>query len=542
MQEDRINNNAAASPVEVWDGWAQGLEPRGVEAGVAQPLARGFARETGATLTLYDWALRATARALYAPGQGNRIFTGVSASTVNERWKSVFHKAKRPQPQRSRRPLDAIHLSQDAASQNNEMEAASMPYSPPPYLRGLCRCAQLCIVTSVIPIMRSIKFIIVFMLGIEAVFPIEGADGINPSNATTSSAKVAHSNELPLHSAFRVTGLLNVTEYNLKGISNSVITKEFDVTVKDDTWLIKATFAKGHYTVYGCDGTTVYSYLEQETKQSKQTVRPASVTEGAFPLDTSYYVSLPWLAYASAHFIHAYLTNDTINIPAIWAIPLFDPEAFIFQSKPKLSISSPAVPLSLDFEPDPEAISRVINGDCFQAFKPSKSEMDRLKLKLPRYDPKYVGVVAEYRVLSTIEYSGLLLPETFRLTRYWRTRTNSEPKVVQTIFDGKMLKAELVKDFSPKPTCDHVMAVADFRFRDQNPKIQFIRYPVTNSEWLPKDDPKLKKLYEAARAKLPKGIMAYEPAMLFMLLFFAIPGVVFAIRRLRRSRRPETYT
>ena len=48
MQEDRINNNAAANPVEVWDGWAQGSEPRGVEAGVAQPLARGFARNTGA--------------------------------------------------------------------------------------------------------------------------------------------------------------------------------------------------------------------------------------------------------------------------------------------------------------------------------------------------------------------------------------------------------------------------------------------------------------------------------------------------------------
>src|SRR5450759_5645615 len=105
MQEDSSNNNAAASPVEVWDGWAQGLEPRGVEAGMAQPLARGFARKTGATLTLYDWALRATALALYAPRQGNRIFTGVSASTVNERWKSVFHKVKRPQPQRSRHPL-----------------------------------------------------------------------------------------------------------------------------------------------------------------------------------------------------------------------------------------------------------------------------------------------------------------------------------------------------------------------------------------------------------------------------------------------------
>ena len=42
MQEDSSNNNAAASPVEVWDGQAQGLEPRGVEAGVAQPLARGL--------------------------------------------------------------------------------------------------------------------------------------------------------------------------------------------------------------------------------------------------------------------------------------------------------------------------------------------------------------------------------------------------------------------------------------------------------------------------------------------------------------------
>ena len=29
MQEDSSNNNAAASPVEVWDGWAQGSEPRG---------------------------------------------------------------------------------------------------------------------------------------------------------------------------------------------------------------------------------------------------------------------------------------------------------------------------------------------------------------------------------------------------------------------------------------------------------------------------------------------------------------------------------
>ena len=35
MQEDSSNNNAAASPVEVWDGQAQGSEPRGGDGAAA---------------------------------------------------------------------------------------------------------------------------------------------------------------------------------------------------------------------------------------------------------------------------------------------------------------------------------------------------------------------------------------------------------------------------------------------------------------------------------------------------------------------------
>jgi len=112
MQEGRINNNAAASPVEVWDGWAQGSEPRGVEAGMAQPLARGFARKTGATLTLYDWALRATALALYAPRQGNRIFNWRKRIRCERPLAIHFPKAEHPQPKCSHYPLVETQLNQ----------------------------------------------------------------------------------------------------------------------------------------------------------------------------------------------------------------------------------------------------------------------------------------------------------------------------------------------------------------------------------------------------------------------------------------------
>ena len=89
-----------------------GLRVWSREAGMAQPLARGFARKTGATLTLYDWALRATALALYAPRQGNRIFNWRKRIRCERPLAIHFPKAEHPQPKCSHYPLVETQLNQ----------------------------------------------------------------------------------------------------------------------------------------------------------------------------------------------------------------------------------------------------------------------------------------------------------------------------------------------------------------------------------------------------------------------------------------------
>ena len=61
--------------------------------------------------------------------------TGVCAFTVNDRWKSIFHNVKRPQPKRSRHPLDETHLNQVVPVKTKKV--SNFHAIPPPLFKGV---------------------------------------------------------------------------------------------------------------------------------------------------------------------------------------------------------------------------------------------------------------------------------------------------------------------------------------------------------------------------------------------------------------------
>jgi hypothetical protein len=323
---------------------------------------------------------------------------------------------------------------------------------------------------------------------------------------------------------------MEVKEYDIEGVFSRGPTMEFQAAVSNNTWLIKTTYAKGWYEVYGCDGSTIYSYLvDDRFGKNRTNYVPALVTEGEFPLTTSYYITLPWLAYASASYIRTHFTNGWVNIPALWSIPQSDPTAFILRCRVTLSEGSPAIPMTVDFFPDPAAMDRVRKGEVSTLSILSKSTWDLAILQLQLYDPQSTNPVAEYGVLSTREEFGLTLPWEFRLTRYWDKTTK-----LRTVFSGAAFKMEPVHDFSPRPTSERRMWVSDFRFRDAPVLLGFIQYSMTNSDWHPKDDPGLRQLFTTLQAKHHRAFgfaaWARSTVMVPLIVFFLLPLIVLAIR------------
>src|SRR5262249_39830936 len=163
----------------------------------------------------------------------------------------------------------------------------------------------------------------------------------------------------------------------------------------------------------------------------------ATVFEEEFPLDTSYYVTLPWLAYASATYIRDRGTDNKVSIPAIWTLPLSDPLAFIFQCSFDLSQARPAVPVSLEFKPNPDILKEVRAGKFRTVQKLSKTDSDLAVLQVQPYAS--IDVAGEYKVLSMRQIGRFTVPNEFELTRFWIS-SNRAPR---TVFHGKLNTAEV---------------------------------------------------------------------------------------------------
>ncbi len=337
--------------------------------------------------------------------------------------------------------------------------------------------------------------------------------------------------------AFRVTGQLKVTEFSLEGKpSSNAAPIQFDVRVSGNRWEITSTFKKDYYLAYGFDGTNIHSYLEQkEYRQAKHVnYSPASVFEEDYPIDTTYYVTLPWLAYASEHYIKRHSTNGIVKIPAVWAIPMDDPVALIFHSHPEISTARPKVPMSLEFMPDIDEIERVKRGELTSFRRPGKPLADLVQLQILTYDPAMPA--ATYQVLSTTQFDGLVLPSEFILTRYWVSKNTNDTfrGKPMSLFRGILEKAELIDHVSGIPQCDHILAVGDYRFAGRAPLVEFIPYMVTNNQWPAKNDPRLERIFQQEKAKIPAKRFSQPTVMLFLLVFFSVPAIVWIRARLRK--------
>lgn len=126
-------------------------------------------------------------------------------------------------------------------------------------------------------------------------------------------------------------------------------------------------------------------------------------------------------------------------------------------------------------------------------------------------------VAARYRVLQTTNYGGVEWPLEFRF------ETLSEGKVTMTWL-GQVHALGLAQPVVIPPSVSRALSVDDHRFTDEAVRLSNIKYYLTNSPWPGTNDPALRQLFEAERARAllaqprlgPGGRLAFAIAVILL--------------------------
>lgn len=352
------------------------------------------------------------------------------------------------------------------------------------------------------------------------------------SSASTilSFALFALAIPLPLHSEriLEVSGTLAAVDYDAKGKDYHHVDTEFTASVSAHRWSIRADYGPNHYSVYACDGTNVYSYLfDHRTKV--HTYLPGTVVRGQYPSDSTWYVTLPWLVYASADWLQQHVAKDgTASLPAIWAIPLGDPLALVYNCKLSINSEEPRTPTAVDFVVDPARLNRVRDGAFEILGSVPENQRDAWLLTARAYQAN--STEARFRVLTFTNIDGSRLAARFELRRYDIMQTNTQDQRLVSLITGSLMAANGHEGNIGLPKADMPIFVNDFRFNNKADHIDAVKYPITNSAWKAFDLPEMAELYKRALANRPRKTSASTmkglKAAAFLLVVVAIPLLV----------------
>ncbi|HWQ91070.1 MAG TPA: hypothetical protein VN673_05315, partial [Clostridia bacterium] len=275
---------------------------------------------------------------------------------------------------------------------------------------------------------------------------------------------------------FRVEGEMVATLYTPSGSVQQTIPSKFQVSVRGPVWQIIGTFPNSNYTVSGCDGTNIYTILHDltQTNSSEPDVLPGSVSPEQFPTDVAWQTAIPWVAFASAH----YLDNSKDGfLPGCWGQPRNNPEMWILRNRIVRSQVAPHLPLEITYVVDQKLQAAAKTNAHLLSALPDKE----IYKAVFQYRPEFA--CGEYRVKSKTNWNGLELPLEFEVIRYYPKYTSTAeyqgPAVINA-FRGKVhhITSALPSELMPK--ANGAISVADFRYSKRDIGVDFITYVGTN--------------------------------------------------------------
>ncbi len=318
---------------------------------------------------------------------------------------------------------------------------------------------------------------------------------------------------------------------------------EFNVISDGQFWRIKALYGAKHYSVYSSDGTNVFSYLvqEDETRSRVFSSAPATVVPGRLPVDSTWYVVLPWLAFASKEFLDAQPDLGAVEIPAPWAIALGDPVALAYLAKVDRGTEVPFVPQGVTFYRDAAKLKRLVAGEDFTLGGLGVATKEKFMMEasgILKATPVLEHPDGEFRVLSWMGVGRFQLPQEIELIRYLSPAgTNNHDLLVPlTRFRLYTTNAEVCEVQANVPPPDRPVWVADYRLQNRRYKVRQTMYLIeTGAEWKATNDPVVLGLFQAVVEKRASRLF-YSRAGVTTVLFVIILLPPLLWLKLKRRR------
>lgn len=315
----------------------------------------------------------------------------------------------------------------------------------------------------------------------------------------------------------------------------------FEVTTVGEKWQMRILYAStGQEIIYGGDGTNLFWVFkdDQAVKQHGVTSYAGNVFHGTYPVQSStIFTSLPWLAYCSRTFFSTNTQNGQAHMPAPWLSAYSDPVSQVYAVKYIASNQSNALPSFLSFTPSAEKIDVLIaNGYKIDGNELPVSERDKLAIKLESYYRKITEPEATFEVLKWTSKAGFIVPQEFQFTGYVfaQNKSGEFKREVGGKTTGRALDIEEISAVDPMPkitdgTLD-VISVADYRFANNSNKLGFLSYPITNSIWLPMDDPFLLALLDKENSAISRQYRSKViPSNIAFVVFLSVVSLLILV-------------
>lgn len=292
---------------------------------------------------------------------------------------------------------------------------------------------------------------------------------------------------------FTVTGTLSLQETNFHAKAARTLDTQFVLSVRDSNWKIQTTYGKGHYSMYGFDGTNTYGCMMNETEAEKLQLKsgPGSILKGGYPAETTWYTTVPWLAYASS----SYLKQQS-TVPPVWLLSFADPLAGAFTSKTERDNLPPQLPFRVEYTIGQQEVDQLKKGEFRTISAVSDTEREETIIRAGLLQPGFLE--ARYQVDTYTNFNGLNLPLTFTLTKYVKVK---EGVATHYTIKGTAHKFENtpVARFTPKPA--FTVDVVDFRVQQKDKGVDFVRYQMEGANWPDENSPVVQNALNAALAR-----------------------------------------
>jgi hypothetical protein len=337
--------------------------------------------------------------------------------------------------------------------------------------------------------------------------------------------------------AVQLTGRLELNAFDSNRRPWTTMNTRFTATSAQGSWLLRVDFGTSHFLIHGCDGIDTFTILYGSSKGTNaitSQLLPAHIDSGVYPHNAQWYSTIPWLAFLSDGYL---ATNAAQVMPFPFQSSRHDPTAHIYRYNWEPLGPESRLPKAMSFVSKSDLLTTALNHPELLASNHLASPTRDLAL----FAGDFLG--GDYQVEEMTNFAGRVFPLRFVARRY--APKGKEDGLVQRVTG--IVDSMLVTNVdSFQPRIDRPLAVADYRLRARERRVDFGSYQLAGSQWPETNSPIVVRAFERSLAAADRAtgrnadsIGTYRILFLSAMLFCLIVGLRAVLVRGYLGRKPN---